>query len=247
MKTTLDHLMNAKPSGGTKWVFQALLLALGIQVFSLTILFFTTSSGYSWESAELTSEVVEAEIPLFLEEPNNEGVDKSGNQESMRNVMSQMGGAAGNEVGDFTGSQGAQSARDYEAQEFERLRREHANDIKPEVQRSTPNNPKENQSNQANSTTTSYQGAVSVEWKMMGRSVSQGPKPTYRCKQAGVVQVNVTIDEKGWVKQANIDPSSSMIDCLREESLSHAKRWKFNADLGKTNQTGTIVFRFAAQ
>jgi hypothetical protein len=49
------------------------------------------------------------------------------------------------------------------------------------------------------------------------------------------------------VKQANIDPSSSIIDCLREESLSHAKRWKFNAELGKTNQPGTIVFRFAAQ
>lgn len=247
VKTTLDHLMNAKPSGGTKWVLQALLLALGIQVFSLSILFFTTSSGYSWDSTERTSAEVEEEIPLLLEEPNNEGVDKSDNQESMRNVMSQMGAESDAQVADYTGSQGAQSARDYEAQEFERLKREHANDVKPEVQRSTPNSPKENQSNQANTASASYQGAVSVEWKMMGRSVSQGPKPTYRCKQAGVVQVNVTIDEKGLVKQANIDPSSSMIDCLREESLSHAKRWKFNADLGKTHQAGTIVFRFAAQ
>jgi TonB family protein len=248
VKSTLDYLMSSKPSGGTKWVLQALLLALGIQVFSLAIVFFTTSSGYSWEAQLQEPAVMEEEIPLLLDEKNEEGVDPSSNQEPMRNVMAQQGGPLGDQVADYSGTQGALSAREYEAQEFERLRKEHAHDVLPQIKKPVNSTPQENPQNvNNNGASSSYQGAVTVEWKMAGRSVSQGPKPTYRCKQAGVVQVNVIIDDKGMVKQANIDPSSSIIDCLREESLSHAKRWKFNAELGKTNQTGTIVFRFAAQ
>ena len=240
--------MNSRPSGGTKWVLQALLLALGIQVFSLAIVFFTTSSGYSWENQPQEPALVEEEIPLMLEEQMEEGVDATSNQEPMRNVMVQQGGQLGNQVADYSGSQGELSAKQYEAQEFERLRKEHAQDVTPQIQKPVnPSNQDNRQNASNNGASSSYQGAVTVEWKMAGRSVSQGPKPTYRCKQAGVVQVNVIIDDKGMVKQANIDPSSSIIDCLREESLSHAKRWKFNAELGKTNQQGTIVFRFAAQ
>jgi TonB family protein len=248
MKTTLDHLLVAKPSGGVKWVLQSLLLALGLQVFALAILFFTTSNGHSFENDELAQESVEEEIPLMLEETNNEGVDKSSNQESMRNVMSEAGSMGGNEIADYSGQPQDLSVEEFAQQEFEKLKKEHANDEMPTV-KPVDRSPKRDQpeTNSSNAAEKSYQGAVSVEWKMAGRSVSQGPKPTYRCKQAGTVQVNVIIDERGWVKQANIDASSSTIDCLREESLSHAKRWKFNTDLGKANQTGTIVFRFAAQ
>ena len=245
MKTTLDHLLSTKPSGGTKWVLQALLLALGIQVFTLAIVFLTTSNGYSY-SDQPENQPVQEEIPLMLEEETG-GVDQESNNEPMKNVMSESGGKLGDVVGDYRGQTSGLTPEQFEAQEFERLRAEHANDPKPQLN-PIPNEIKPKDQNvTSNSSTTSYQGAVSVEWKMAGRSVSQGPKPTYRCKQAGVVQVNVMIDDRGAVKQASIDPSSTLIDCLRDESLSHAKRWKFNADLGKTNQTGTIVFRFAAQ
>lgn len=248
MKTTLDHLLVAKPSGGAKWVLQSLLLALGLQVFTLAILFFTTSNGHSFEDVEMAQEEVQEEIPLMLDESNNEGMDETSNQEPMRNLMSESGMQGGDEMADYTGQTQDLSAEEFAKQEFEKLKREHANDEKPEVkpiENKVKPSPSENKVTP--SAEKSFQGAVSVEWKMAGRSVSQGPKPTYRCKQAGTVQVNVTIDEKGWVKQANIDPSSAAIECLRVESLSHAKRWKFNAELGKANQTGTIVFRFAAQ
>jgi TonB family protein len=248
VKTTLDHLLVAKPSGGAKWVLQSLLLALGLQVFILAILFFTTSNGHSFENLDMTQEVVEEEIPLMLDESNNEGVDERTNQEPMRNVMSESGSMGGDEIADYSGQPKDLSVEEFAQQEFERLKKEHAHDEVPTI-KPVESNPKKDRSETTttNSAEKSYQGAVSVEWKMAGRSVSQGPKPTYRCKQAGTVQVNVTIDEKGWVKQASIDPSSSNIECLRDESLSHAKRWKFNTELGKANQTGTIVFRFAAQ
>ena len=137
------------------------------------------------------------------------------------------------------------SPEEYAKQEFDRLHKAHQNDER--AQPKQYDTPKSNPENQQPTSSTSYSGAVSVEWTLAGRSVSFGPKPTYRCKQAGVVKVNVMVNERGEVKSATIDPSSSQIQCLMDESLAHAKKWKFNADLGKAPQTGKIVFRFAAQ
>jgi TonB family protein len=243
VKTTLDYILESKPAGGWKWAMQAMLIAVTIQVFTTAIIFFTTSNGY--ESQDAQEKEVLQEIPLQLDESTESGNGKE-DDGPMRNVMSQSGSEMGQEVRDNMGRSNELTPQEYARQEFEALKDKHKNDAQPEV-KNYDTNPKKDNPRQDNSSNQSYSGAVTVEWMLAGRSVSFGPKPTYRCKQAGVVKVNVVVNEKGEVKSASIDPSSSEIDCLMEESLAHAKKWKFNADLGKSNQTGKIVFRFAAQ
>ena len=245
MKSTLDFILESKPQGGWKWAMQAMLIAVTIQVFTTAIVFFTTSDG--WEDPTLEKQEVLEEIPLQLDEstPSSNGDQEDG---PMRNVMSQVDAALGQTIQDNRGKGNDVTPEDFARQEFDRLKQAHQNDerVQPRQYDSQETNPKKNDTQQQSSNT-SYSGAVSVEWLLAGRSVSFGPKPTYRCKQAGVVKVNVTVNERGEVKSASIDPSSSQIQCLMDESLAHAKKWRFNADLGKAAQTGKIVFRFAAQ
>ena len=241
----MDYILESKPEGGWKWAMQAMLIAVTIQVFTTAIVFFTTSDG--WEDPTLQQEEVMEEIPLQLDEstPSSNGETEDG---PMRNVMSQMDAQIGDVVKDNRGKGKDISPEEYARQEFDRLDKAHQNDerVQPKQYDTKPTD-KQNPQQEQTTSNTSYSGAVSVEWSLAGRSVSFGPKPTYRCKQAGVVKVNVTVNERGEVKSAAIDPSSSQIQCLMDESLAHAKKWKFNADLGKSPQTGKIVFRFSAQ
>jgi TonB family protein len=242
VKNTLDYILESKPEGGWKWAMQAMLIAVTIQIFTTAIVFFTTSDG--WQNPALAQEQVVEEIPLQLDEstPSSTGESEDG---PMRNVMSQMDAEIGQVIRDNRGQAKDISPEEYAQQEFDRLHKAHQNDER--AQPKQYDTPKTNPENQQPTSSTSYSGAVSVEWTLAGRSVSFGPKPTYRCKQAGVVKVNVMVNERGEVKSATIDPSSSQIQCLMDESLAHAKKWKFNADLGKVPQAGKIVFRFAAQ
>jgi TonB family protein len=242
VKNTLDYILESKPEGGWKWTMQAMLIAVTIQIFTTAIVFFTTSDG--WQDPALEQEQVVEEIPLQLDEstPSSTGESEDG---PMRNVMSQMDAEIGQVIRDNRGQGKDISPEEYAKQEFDRLHKAHQNDER--AQPKQYDTPKSNPENQQPTSSTSYSGAVSVEWTLAGRSVSFGPKPTYRCKQAGVVKVNVMVNERGEVKSATIDPSSSQIQCLMDESLAHAKKWKFNADLGKVPQAGKIVFRFAAQ
>ncbi len=238
----MDYILESKPEGGWKWAMQAMLIAVTIQIFTTAIVFFTTSDG--WQNPALAQEQVVEEIPLQLDEstPSSTGESEDG---PMRNVMSQMDAEIGQVIRDNRGQAKDISPEEYAQQEFDRLHKAHQNDER--AQPKQYDTPKTNPENQQPTSSTSYSGAVSVEWTLAGRSVSFGPKPTYRCKQAGVVKVNVMVNERGEVKSATIDPSSSQIQCLMDESLAHAKKWKFNADLGKVPQAGKIVFRFAAQ
>ncbi|MEN9947742.1 MAG: tRNA pseudouridine(55) synthase TruB [Bacteroidota bacterium] len=238
----MDYILESKPEGGWKWAMQAMLIAVTIQIFTTAIVFFTTSDG--WQNPALAQEQVVEEIPLQLDEstPSSTGESEDG---PMRNVMSQMDAEIGQVIRDNRGQGKDISPEEYAQQEFDRLHKAHQNDER--AQPKQYDTPKTNPENDQPTSSTSYSGAVSVEWTLAGRSVSFGPKPTYRCKQAGVVKVNVMVNERGEVKSASIDPSSSQIQCLMDESLAHAKKWKFNADLGKVPQAGKIVFRFAAQ
>jgi TonB family protein len=246
VKTNLDFILSERPTGGWKWAMQALLIAVSIQVFTTAIVFFTTSHGYDAFDQD-QQEVVTEEIPLQFEEetPSANGSEDEG---PLRNVMSMEGAELGDGVYDHTGQRSEMSPEEYAKRTFDELKEKHKNDPKPERNPSNLADPKPNPDKDPNPPSgKNTAGAVTAEWSLAGRTVSNGPKPTYRCKQGGMVKVNVVVDDKGQVKSASIDPSSTNFECLMDESLAHAKKWRFNAALGKPNQNGTIVFRFSAQ
>lgn len=226
---------------------QALLIAVSLQVFTTAIVFFTTSNGYDLNDS-LAEQEIQDEIPLQFEEetPSSNGDEEEG---PLRNVMSMDGAELGNGVYDHTGQRNEESPEEYAKRTFNELKERHKNDPQPTRNAADPSDvkPEKQDNNPAPPSGKNTAGAVTAEWSLAGRTVSNGPKPTYRCKQGGMVKVNVVVDDKGQVKSASIDPSSSDYECLLNESLAHAKKWRFNAVLGKANQNGTIVFRFSAQ
>jgi TonB family protein len=247
MKSTLDHLLNDRPDGGRKWLMNVLLFALGLQTFVFAIVFFTTANPLAaWEYPDQA--VLEQEIPLQLETEES-STGEGANGDSPKNVIGNAMGPAGDVIADYSGihhSNGAMSAQEYARQEQERIREQHVDDPKP-IRRDYTPQADPLQRSTTTSSNTSYAGAVSATWSLKDRNVLLSPKPTYRCKQAGTVKVNIEVDQAGTVKSVQIDPSSSNVECLRNESLVHAKKWKFNASLGTKTQQGSIVFQFAAQ
>ena len=90
-----------------------------------------------------------------------------------------------------------------------------------------------------------YSEPVSASFEMKGRVPIENPIPAYRCRANGVVAVLVSIDELGQVVDASIqEGSSSLNSCLREESVSYARKWRFDFTSSKSIQQGRITFVF---
>jgi TonB family protein len=100
-----------------------------------------------------------------------------------------------------------------------------------------------------NSSNKSSSGPVSAEYFLSGRTAKSTKKPTYRCKSAGKIVVNITVDPNGAVVGAEVDDAKSIgVDCIREESLKYAKMWTFDYNQSAAKkQNGTITFTFSAQ
>ena len=74
--------------------------------------------------------------------------------------------------------------------------------------------------------------------------------PVYKCKGRGVVVVNIAVDDKGYVVNAEVEFTSTNTDdeCLHNEAIDAAKRSRFNADYSApARQKGTITYKFVAQ
>lgn len=146
----------------------------------------------------------------------------------------------GNASGD-----GAASALAYARQMTSQLTTTHTD-------HSVPNNTQTASSGTSNTNTerggtTSYSGPVSATVDLSGRSIRQAPKPTYKCKTAGTVVMAIEVDETGKVTSVKINDALSTHDaCLREESLTYARRWLFSVSSTK-KQLGSITFLFSAQ
>ncbi len=82
------------------------------------------------------------------------------------------------------------------------------------------------------------------------RSPQRKPTPSYKCTSEGVVTVKIKVNQKGIVVASSIDEekTNTSNNCLRNEALKYAKRWKFtqnfNAPLRKE---GWIRFSYVAQ
>ena len=80
-----------------------------------------------------------------------------------------------------------------------------------------------------------------------GRSLGSGglAQPNYSVNDYGTVVVNITVDPRGNVINAEIGRGTNTPNnSLRNEALRAARRTKFNAINSANNQQGTITYRF---
>lgn len=80
-----------------------------------------------------------------------------------------------------------------------------------------------------------------------GRSIGEGglPRPTYQVQEEGKVVVDITVSPDGQVIATAINRQTNTVSqALRQAAEEAAKKAKFNAVSGQTNQTGTITYYF---
>lgn len=81
-----------------------------------------------------------------------------------------------------------------------------------------------------------------------GRSLGSGtrlPEPVYNVQEEGRVVVNITVNPAGIVIGTGINPQTNTVNsALRKAAEDAAKKARFNAIEGVSNQTGTITYYF---
>lgn len=80
-----------------------------------------------------------------------------------------------------------------------------------------------------------------------GRSIGAGglPRPAYSVQEEGRVVVSITVNPQGTVIATNISPQTNTVNTtLRKSAEDAAKKARFNAIDGVSNQTGTITYYF---
>lgn len=253
----IQALLDAKPAKRTTLIYMGVIISLTIHVFILGITFLLTAAPIP--EAEKQEEAAE-EIELSFEEPETtpEEDPYAGMSEEVRDLLANAESKRTDRQVSYSAKSAEeiqneveQSLRDLEKNEFENL-----GNGRPKTQTTPPplENPPSNKSNPKSGENTSspsresYAGTVSAEFSLSGRNPKSSPRPTYRCKGAGKVIVKIEVSPAGEVISATADPSSSNIDCLREESVKYALRWKFDYnDKAQKRQNGTITFTFSGQ
>ncbi len=94
-----------------------------------------------------------------------------------------------------------------------------------------------------------YSGPSVLSWSLDGRRASRLPIPAYRCYGGGEITVIITVNNRGDVLNAKVDPSVSSSDrCLQEFAIRAARLSKFSASMdAPARQMGTITYAFIAQ
>ncbi len=100
---------------------------------------------------------------------------------------------------------------------------------------------KDQQEEQANTKST-------VHYTLVGRTHVYLPVPVYLCEIDGQVIINITVNSEGTVVDTKVSSSSkSSNQCLIEHAKEYAKNARFNEDLTKNNQLGSITFYFVGK
>ncbi len=111
---------------------------------------------------------------------------------------------------------------------------------------STKEKPKNTTSENSGGSKTSYAAATSVF--DFSRDPDLRKNPTYRCISFGKIVVEISVDRNGKVISANAVSGDLDNECLRLESESYAKRWKFEAKFdAPKSEKGTITFTYMPQ
>jgi TonB family protein len=252
------NMINLHPKQSNTWTSSIIIGVLGY-AFVMLFGYFISSTPDKLIVKPIVPVVQEMEVKLEAPPEEAGSGDDAGNSmmsEAVRNLIASTESARVNEEVNYTGdenrtgnagAQGAQSAASYEQQMRDQLmtnHTDHSAGAATSPDRSTSNNNNKATEQGGN---TSYSGPVTATFTLSGRSIKQAPKPTYKCKGAGTVVINITVDEWGKVTQAKIDESRSSKDaCLSAESVAYAQRWLFSGSSSKA-QSGTISFTFSAQ
>ncbi len=102
----------------------------------------------------------------------------------------------------------------------------------------------------ANELAANYDGPTRVFYNLPGRYHLNLPIPIYKCENAGIVVINITVDPAGEIidYDYNEQESSTSSECLYEAAINAIKRTRFNPDISfPKKQDGTITYQFVAQ
>lgn len=95
-----------------------------------------------------------------------------------------------------------------------------------------------------------YKGNTNITYKLSNRFDTKLEVPVYMCQYAGVVVVNIAVNQSGKVISAKVDMESSKTTdpCLFEAALNSAKKTRFNSKNSAPKiQTGIITYTFIEQ
>ncbi len=255
----LSKLLNARPSTKGTFVYQAIILSLAAHIFILAVLYLMTATPAD-ESALTEEDETIKEIELSFEAPEPTPESSSMMSESVANLLAQSGSQQTREKVNYTGksqeeiqAEVLQNLKNLEQAEKDALKTTHkdysvkdrAKDNKTGDQKT--NASKENYDWFKNQSNKSYEGPVSAEYALAGRTAKSTPRPTYRCKTSGKVIVNIEVNHLGEIIQAVLDERSTANECIRAESLAYAKRWRFDPKESVKKQNGSITFTFSSQ
>lgn len=260
--TNIKTFISSAPDKRTKFIYEAIIISLFVHVLVLGVIYLSNSSPLTPEneSDESTSQVEELE--LKFEEPDVEIDQASGPMsEGVRNLIANASSGRTTERVNYSHKSQAEidaevmaQLKGLEAAEYDQLRSQRGESDYtvplPKDNDKTNNDKSKNQNGEtvSNPSNKSYSGPVSAEFDLAGRNAKKSPKPTYRCKSAGKVIVNIEVNALGEVINATIDPKSSSDECIREESLAYAKKWAFDYnEKAAKKQPGKITFTFSSQ
>lgn len=140
-----------------------------------------------------------------------------------------------------------------EANEFSNLKKDNPSLITPkngeEGPDVNPNLVKEN-ADKNNKAGYGMDVVATVYYELKNRNVLSEKKPSYLCKEEGIVRVNIKVNQKGQVVTTEIDEAktNTQNSCLRNAALEYAALWKFNQDFNDlVRKQGWIEFRYQAQ
>lgn len=252
--------LDERPKDRLAFIYQAIIVSLLAHIFILFVTQMLTEDHRATEDEVIYEELAMdmlSEEPLPSETEPSEQQPKSGD---LRNLVANENSEQSSEAKNYRGLSSSQmkeqvsnDLKAMEAEEFAKLN-EGSNDYT--VATKSEGGKKENSAKQKSDmdwyreqqNNKSYSGPVTASFNMAGRDPMENPIPTYRCKTNGVVVVLVSIDESGKVIEARINEAKSVAnDCLREESVDYAKKWKFDYSSSKRKQDGTITFTFSRQ
>lgn len=105
-------------------------------------------------------------------------------------------------------------------------------------------------SSEGNAPTGSYSGIGGVgDFDLSGRSLGSGglQKPAYTAQEEGTIVVEITVDPRGNVINAEIRLRGTNIENanMRRSALEAARKTKFNAITGTQNQIGSITYIYS--
>jgi TonB family protein len=259
------RLLDQRPEKGTALIYQAVILALGIHIFVIALIYFSTAmpAGDAMNAGKEEEEL--EQFDLQFEEPEQLEAEQMNpemaGQEARDLVASSRSGKTSEAIS-YTGKSQANIQAEVNAQlrgmeqaEFDRLKSGRSEVTEPIPTPADPNNKDQKNTQKENydwfgkQSDKSFSGPVSAEFDLAGRSTRSTPRPMYRCPSPGKVVLRIEVDPSGNVTSVEIDEASSSPDeCIRGEARNYAGNWKFDySPNSPKKQKGKITFTFRGQ